>query len=428
VGLGSSCTCSVYTEKHFEMEISQGRALSHSTPLLTTSQRPRQPTTSTKPPESSYSKASYYAIEPLPNFNLTTTQPLKLRPFKPKFHMTMALENTTLSDLIPMDNTYLARCALRTTLIQTERYEVLACNLVAVPAVLELYTWLTGTYLPTRFPSLYTLTDTHLQNHTTGAVLPLQLPKDVQGAEHALALLGSNIDDEFLILLPTSSPSTSSLIYNLGAFINCFPSGFNTRSKLNKSLSDIHGPVPGYAEKYVSLFFLSPLPLPSIPPTNTHQTRKINGSLLRRPARRKNSQARKLEYKHHWPALPARGEPHDARRGPRSSRGRETYRSGKDGSAVRETDAASLARHRGVGVCIQGACGRVVCLGRCHYINGPQTYQYPIKELRDEGSGEMLAEAIDGLRLGSVPGIAVYKRQVVWGEKVKAFLRGEIDA
>jgi hypothetical protein len=40
----------------------------------------------------------------------------------------------------------------------------------------------------------------------------------------------------------------------------------------------------------------------------------------------------------------------------------------------------------------------------------------------------MLAEAIDGLRLGSVPGIAVYKRQVVWGEKVKAFLRGEIDA
>jgi hypothetical protein len=38
-----------------------------------------------------------------------------------------------------------------------------------------------------------------------------------------------------------------------------------------------------------------------------------------------------------------------------------------------------------------------------------------------------LAEAIDGLGTGSVPGIAVYKRQVVWGEKVKAFLRGEIE-
>lgn len=52
---------------------------------------------------------------------------------------------------------------------------------------------------------------------------------------------------------------------------------------------------------------------------------------------------------------------------------------------------------------------------------------YPIQELRDEGSGEILAEAIDGLALGSVPGMTVYKRQVVWGTKVQAFLRGEID-
>ena len=53
---------------------------------------------------------------------------------------------------------------------------------------------------------------------------------------------------------------------------------------------------------------------------------------------------------------------------------------------------------------------------------------YPLQELRDEGSGEILAEAIDGLGLGSVPGIMVYKRQVIWGEKVKVFLRGEIEA
>ena len=57
-----------------------------------------------------------------------------------------------------------------------------------------------------------------------------------------------------------------------------------------------------------------------------------------------------------------------------------------------------------------------------------KTYQYPIQELRDEGSGEVLAEAIDGLGTGSVPNITIYKRQVVWGEKVKAFLRGEIEA
>jgi hypothetical protein len=57
-----------------------------------------------------------------------------------------------------------------------------------------------------------------------------------------------------------------------------------------------------------------------------------------------------------------------------------------------------------------------------------KTYQYPLRELRDEGSGEVLAEAIDGLGLGSAPGITIYKRQVIWGDKVKAFLKGEIDA
>jgi hypothetical protein len=57
-----------------------------------------------------------------------------------------------------------------------------------------------------------------------------------------------------------------------------------------------------------------------------------------------------------------------------------------------------------------------------------KTYQYPIQDLKDEGSGEELAAAIDGLANGSVPDITIYKRQVIWGEKVKAFLRGESGA
>jgi len=51
---------------------------------------------------------------------------------------------------------------------------------------------------------------------------------------------------------------------------------------------------------------------------------------------------------------------------------------------------------------------------------------YPVQQLRDEGSGEVFAEAIDGMGLGSVPGMTVYKKQDVWGDKIKAFLRGEI--
>ena len=57
-----------------------------------------------------------------------------------------------------------------------------------------------------------------------------------------------------------------------------------------------------------------------------------------------------------------------------------------------------------------------------------KTYTYPIEELRDEGSGEELADAIEGLGKGNVPEITVYKRQVVWGKKVAAYLRGNANS
>ncbi|KAJ4377887.1 hypothetical protein N0V83_000717 [Neocucurbitaria cava] len=166
----------------------------------------------------------------------------------------MAIENTTLSDLVAMDKTYRERLAIRESLIQHERHEVLACNPKAAPAVLELYTWLTSIYLPTRFPSIFTPATNKntnglnfLRNEFTGTLLPLH----TTDADLALQLIGSNIDTDFLFLLPASELSTDAGgdKYRLEAFITCFPSGFNTRSKLNKLLSDIHAPVPSYKEK-----------------------------------------------------------------------------------------------------------------------------------------------------------------------------------
>jgi hypothetical protein len=52
-----------------------------------------------------------------------------------------------------------------------------------------------------------------------------------------------------------------------------------------------------------------------------------------------------------------------------------------------------------------------------------KTYLYSLKEIKDEGMGEELAQAIDGLKEGSVPAIHCYKCGVVWGEAVKAYLR-----
>lgn len=52
-----------------------------------------------------------------------------------------------------------------------------------------------------------------------------------------------------------------------------------------------------------------------------------------------------------------------------------------------------------------------------------KTYKYPITDIKDEGLGEELAQAIDGLKEGSVPQMHFYKRGVVWGEAVKKYLR-----
>lgn len=51
-----------------------------------------------------------------------------------------------------------------------------------------------------------------------------------------------------------------------------------------------------------------------------------------------------------------------------------------------------------------------------------KTYQYELSDIKAEGNGPALAEAIEGLKLGNVPEMAYYKRGVVWGDKVREYL------
>ena len=52
-----------------------------------------------------------------------------------------------------------------------------------------------------------------------------------------------------------------------------------------------------------------------------------------------------------------------------------------------------------------------------------KTYMYSIKQIKEEGLGEELAEAIDGLKKGNTPAMHYYKRGAEWGEAVKRYLR-----
>ncbi|PWY74916.1 hypothetical protein BO83DRAFT_388228 [Aspergillus eucalypticola CBS 122712] len=124
-------------------------------------------------------------------------------------------------------------------------------------------------YLPQRYSTIFqrvfTTTSTSssasasapttiLRDMVTDNTIPTTPPSD---AEEALAIIGRQVEEDFLFLLP---PQPSSLRDNdkqegtnkqmtLEAFIGCFPNGFNWADKSRKSLASIHVPVPDYTTK-----------------------------------------------------------------------------------------------------------------------------------------------------------------------------------
>ncbi|KAK0716663.1 hypothetical protein B0T21DRAFT_352081 [Apiosordaria backusii] len=160
-------------------------------------------------------------IEPLPNFSWQDTPPLQLRPFKPTYHITMAIQASSPSELIIMDKNYLDRVTARKSTLASHPDIVKGYIPSGIAPLRELYAYLMGTYLPTRYPTIF----------------PHQPPPD-----ELLSTLATTIEDDIFLLLP--DPLTN--LHRCVAFLCCHPSGFDPSSKLGKILADIHGPVPSY--------------------------------------------------------------------------------------------------------------------------------------------------------------------------------------
>ncbi|KAK4493992.1 hypothetical protein PRZ48_015178 [Zasmidium cellare] len=340
-------------------------------------------------------KDAYQDIEPLPDFDWKTTPPIKNAPLKPIYHLTMALENITLSDLIDMDNTYLSRMRIRREIMSSHPAATLQCNPSCAPAVNELYTWLITTYLPLRFPKVYHATPSGLLNTASDELIPSTPPSNPL---EALRTLGSHIDTDFLLLLPSSTAPDGSPIYHLEAFVTCFPSGFSTRNKLSLPLSRIHTPVPGYKaklEKSMDRFF----------------ARMECGRCVKRSNWSLTTNDRLF-----------------------SEGGNHLYENGSTDYDHKQEEKLSpeeqIAQQRAE-VKIEDCRLRSErqTLFRLPETNALvfsfKTYQYRLDEVKGFGEGyaERLAEAMEGLSKGNVPEIDFYKRGVVWREKVVEYLR-----
>ncbi|KAL2349928.1 hypothetical protein BJ546DRAFT_1032507 [Cryomyces antarcticus] len=348
------------------------------------------------------------AVQPLSDFDWRTTEPTKLRPFKPRFHLTMALENITLADLVLIDKTYLSRIKFRRQLIASHPLAVMAVNPRADEAVREMYEWVVGTYLPKRYPTMFRTfpaaekAERVLRNLVTNEDIPLR----PSTALSALRTLGEHVDDDFLFLLPESAPSAPDAQprYRLEAFMTCFPSGFSTLKKLNGTLAAIHAPVPGYPaklERSMDRFFTN-LPVGKA-------VKRANWTITTTDAL--FSQAGTHLYSGSSPGSP------DA---------------DAANAKTLALDSPGLAEQ----IAVQRAAVSVPdCRLRCErqtlhrlpksgaVVFAFKTYQYRLEDVKAEGSGEDLALAIEGFAKGSVPQMELYKRGVVWGDKVREYLR-----
>ncbi|PHH88556.1 hypothetical protein CDD83_7374 [Cordyceps sp. RAO-2017] len=310
------------------------------------------------------------AIEPLDSFDWKSEEPRRFRPFKPVYNISMALQSDAPSDLISIDSSYLNRVNLRRELIRQHGEKVYGYVDGGSVAVQELYAFLMNDYLPTRFPTIFKLSDDgkEVKNEVTGRTSPAISAED---PDAALRTIGETVEEDMFLVHETPNGHASV------AFVCCFPAGFDPSAKLGKLLKDIHGPVPSYEKIGPSMErFFSKLQVGK-------SVKRLNWVVQT-----------------HGDLLVFEGL-HGAGHGGKTDEGLnidQTF------LRVELQTLTRLPQTRAI-------------------LFSFKTYLYPINQLKDEGLGPELADAIEGMRAGNAPGMWLYKGGVRWATSVCKYLR-----
>lgn len=135
---------------------------------------------------------------------------------------------------------------MRRKIIHEQGETVHGCTPSGEAAVRELYEYLMGHYLPTRYPTMFQLfsDNSMVSNSATGLSFPTSPPASSESPSgdlnKALRILGETVEDDMFLLHETPDGHFTS------AFVCCFPAGFNPSEKLGILLREVHGPVPSY--------------------------------------------------------------------------------------------------------------------------------------------------------------------------------------
>ncbi|KAK4944583.1 hypothetical protein LTR10_016017 [Elasticomyces elasticus] len=192
-----------------------------------------------------------------PNFHYEDEEPI---PWYEKdfisdrvYSITMAIEKLAFNDWIVFDKNYKKRMDLKAKVLEEVGSDAIDCREGGYDGCVEMLECLVE-YLPRRFPTIFTLSadKSVINNLVTGESFNISKPYN---KHHPLYIAGRLVEDDLNILV--EGPSGE---YVLKAVLSAFPAGFHVRDKMDKSLTEIHQPVPTYRErlrKSMNRFFKS---------------------------------------------------------------------------------------------------------------------------------------------------------------------------
>ncbi|KAH7062686.1 hypothetical protein B0J12DRAFT_592031 [Macrophomina phaseolina] len=313
-------------------------------------------------------------IEPLRDFDFRKTDPIKYQPYKTQGHVTMGIQKRTRSEWIRIDRGYLARLEERRPLLREKADFTIGTGEAVNPAIEELYEEIMIKYLPARFPTMFRRRGAKVvENLATGATYPLS----TKGLTHAQMLqhMGENVEEDFYFMCPDADGQ-----FRLRGYVACFPGGFLSPARVGESVREIHKPVPGYDQKLglsVDRYFSRMKPGDFIGRMNW--SLQVDGADLFR-----------TEGNNYYPEKDQEVE--DIKYNPPLS---ECF------LRVEHQTLTALPRSRAI-------------------IFTVRSYMTPLHQVRAEGDGNALADAIE-----SMPeGLGNYKMRQYWGEKILPWLRG----
>jgi dimethylamine monooxygenase subunit A len=153
------------------------------------------------------------------------------------YRMTMGLMALKPADWIEIDSRYASEIALRKSLLDERRPEVLAALPGSEAACREVLDQLAG-FLPERFPDRFERAGTELVNRDSGERWT------VDGhVLDPLDIAGRLVQEDLCILQDVEGE------LRLTAAVLCFPNRWRVSDKLGRPMLAIHAPVPSYAER-----------------------------------------------------------------------------------------------------------------------------------------------------------------------------------